>query len=126
MNPKKIKHLLPEFAIQNKEDMALLQKLSEFYWNTVRETLSSTEHLKVKVINLGVFTRKTWNVDKKIVKLENTLRALENSNRTIVKENIQKDLNHLYRVKAFQQTEKDRQAIAKLRRNEYNKTLEKS
>lgn len=125
MIPKKLKHLLPIIALQNKEDLSLLTKLSSFYWDNVRETLSTTDHMRVNLINLGVFVRKTWNVDKMINKVTSTLNALEKTNRVAVIKNLKIDLEHLHRVKEFQRKEQERKEQVKVKRNEYNQDLEK-
>ena len=126
MNPKKVKNMLPDFAIENKEDLVLLQKLHNFYWNKVRETLSCSPHTRVKVINFGTFTRKSWNVDKMLTKKTALLNSINDSSRSTIKANLEAEIKHLLEIKDFQNQEKEQQAKIKTKRDEYNKTLEKS
>lgn len=125
MTPKKVKQLLPGIAIENKEDITLLTKLTNFYWDEVREILSTSTENRVNIINMGVFVRKAWTVDKQIKKTEDTLAALEKTNRHAVIENLRKDLQHLYNVKKSLQESDSRKQEIKLKRDEYNKNLEK-
>lgn len=127
MNPKKVRDMLPVFAIENKEDLVLLQKLNSFYWNKVRETLSTTDHFNVNVINLGSFVRKSWSVDKMILKKTGLLKAVEHTTREAMKTNLQNELTLLGRIKLREQQENELKEKVKLKRKEYelNKDLEK-
>lgn len=126
MNPKKLKQLLPQIAIDNKEDLTLLTKLNLFYWGKVREALSTTTESKVNILNLGYFNRKYWNVDKRLANANRMLKALEGSSRTKMIDSIMKDKIHLENILKVQDTVKYRKDLIKIKRDEYNKTLEKS
>lgn len=126
MNPKKLKQLLPQIAIDNKEDLTLLTKLNLFYWGKVREALSTTTESKVNILNLGYFNRKYWNVDKRLANANRMLKALEGSSRTKMIDSIMKDKIHLESILKVQDSIKYRKDLIKIKRDEYNKTLEKS
>lgn len=124
MNPKKVKNLLPAAAVKNKEDITLLQKLNIFYWGKVREILSTTDEVNVEILNLGQFTRKHWNIDKKIKKYQAFYEIHKDSSRKEVVDQIQKELNHLLRMRAAFIAEESRKLEKKQIRYEYNKTME--
>ena len=126
MNPKKLKQLLPQIAIDNKEDLTLLTKLNLFYWGKVREALSTTTESKVNILNLGYFNRKYWNVDKRLVNANRMLKALEGSSRTKMIDGIMKDKIHLENILKVQAEVNKRKDLIKIKRDEYNKTLEES
>lgn len=125
MTPKKVKYILPDVALENQEDLALLQKLNSFYWDKIRETLSNTYHNRVNIINLGVFRRKHKNVDKKIKKVTSLIKAFKNKNRQVIVDSLEKDLELLNNVKDFDAQEKLRKNEIKTIKHEYYKNLEK-
>lgn len=124
MNPKKVKNLLPLVAVENKLDIVLLQKLNSFYWSKVREVLTTTEEVNVEILNLGKFTRKHWNLDKRIARTISLLEAVKRSGRIRVAENIENDLEMLKRMKLAYDSEVLRKNQKTIIKNEYKNHLE--
>lgn len=124
MNPKKVRNLLPEIAIEHKEDLVFLQKLHSFFWDRVRETLSSTTHTRVRILNLGEFERRHWAIQDKINQLNNRLK-LAPEHKVKTRENILKELDLLNKMQQFYFGELDRHKQHKIKRDEYNQNLER-
>lgn len=125
MTPKKVRNLLPLIAIENKEDLTLLTKLNGFYWDKVREQLSHSHHVRINILNLGIFVRKSWVIPKLIEKYTDILRHLENTKRQMVIDAVTKDLEHVLKIQEFEKKEQERKELIKLKKYEYNKNLEK-
>lgn len=124
MNPKKVKNLLPIVAVENKLDIVLLQKLNSFYWSKVREVLTTTDEMNVEILNLGKFTRKHWNLDKRILRMTNLLEAVKKSGRIKMAENMENDLELLKKMKLSYESELQRKDQKIIIKNEYKNHLE--
>lgn len=118
---KKDKHILKEVADNESEDFELLKRLLDFYWEEVYRVLTTTDHDRVRIMNLGTFTRKTWNLDPMIKKYEN----LHNKNYFGLKgERVKNDLDLLYKMKEREQYVKNRTNELKKKKKQYYKNLE--
>ena len=65
-HPKKSKDLIPKVAENLSLPEDLVKDFIKFYWEKVRSTLSSLDHVKVHVHNLGDFNIKHWKIDETI------------------------------------------------------------
>lgn len=124
MNPKKVKNLLVPLSLDMKEDIVLLQKLNSFYWNRVRETLSSTEEVRVEILNLGQFTRKHWNLERMLNKYKGLYEAIKDTGRTQMITNVSNDIVKLTKMITAFELELGRKQEKKRTRDEYNKNME--
>lgn len=125
MNPKKVKNLLVPLSLEMKEDIVLLQKLNSFYWNKVREVLSTTEEVNVEILNLGQFTRKHWKLERMINKYKGLYEVIKDTGRTQMITKVSDDIVKLSRMKEAYDLELIRKQDKKRIRHEYNKNMEK-
>lgn len=125
MNPKKVKNLILPLSLEMKEDIVLLQKLNSFYWNRVREILSTTEEVNVEILNLGQFTRKHWNLERMLNKYKGLYEAIKDTGRTQMIVNVSNDIVKFTNMKAAYDLELGRKQDKKRLKDEYSKNMEK-
>jgi hypothetical protein len=125
LNPTKAKHLLPAIAIRHNEDVALLEHLHNFYWDRIRETLTTTAESTVKVLNLGEFERKHWCLERRHKKALAFWEKVKDSGRKADKHEILMDIKLLEAMKEFRDAEANRKRMKNHTRHEYNQNLEK-
>ena len=71
MRPKKAKEFIPKIAEQLGLSEKLVEDIVDFYWQDVRKNLSSLNHQRIHLTNLGDFVIKHWKIENKINILEN-------------------------------------------------------
>lgn len=125
MTPKKVRNILPEIAVSSKEDLALLQKLTVFFWEKVREALTAKVYFKFQIPSLGEFEIKHWKLEFEIKKLQETKQRLQGKASVAALAEIDFKIDHISGLlKAYQEEEK-RRLMCKCKKDEYYKTLEK-
>lgn len=70
MRPIKCKELYPDVAAQCGVTPEDVKAVSDFFWHTVRQKLTTLQDIRVHVTNLGDFTIKHWLIDKEIKKCQ--------------------------------------------------------
>jgi nucleoid DNA-binding protein len=70
LKPLKAKELIPKVVAECGLKQEEVENIIGFYWHEVRKSLSSLEHSRVHLTNLGDFTIKHWKLDDKIQMLE--------------------------------------------------------
>lgn len=112
-------------AEQHQEDLTLLEHLHDFYWDKVRETLTTTTESTVRIMNLGQFERKHWCVEARHKKAKAFVEKVEGSSRRINKEPVLKEILQLEAMMAFRDEEVTRKRMKKTHtQNEYHPNLE--
>lgn len=119
---KKDKHLLKEYTDKTGEDPLFIKRLMDHYWSAVYTMVTTTPYDRIKVLNLGTFVRKDWNIDKYIQKYETYLRSKAG---TAIEEPVKKDLDLLYEIKKRDVEVKEWIKKEKQRKDEHFKNLEK-
>lgn len=71
MRPKKAKDFIPSVAEQLHLSEDVVKDVVDYYWRNIRKSLSSLDHSRIHLTNLGDFTIKHWKIDEKIEGLEN-------------------------------------------------------
>jgi nucleoid DNA-binding protein len=66
LHPKKAKELIPEVAEKTNLPEEIVKQIVSYYWQEVRQALSSLQHSRVHVTNLGDFVVKHWKLEEKI------------------------------------------------------------
>jgi hypothetical protein len=125
VNPTKTKDLLPAIAARSGEDLTLLQNICSFYWDNVREILTTTPEATVRVLNLGEFERKHWCIEKYLRKVYAVYNKIKNSGREANKKQLLQDITLLQAMKGFQIEEESRKQQKTIIRHEYHQNLEK-
>lgn len=124
MLPKKVKNLLPQLSIDHLEDLTLLQRVSTFYWDKLREALTTTDEMKVTVLNLGEFTRKHWKIDDRLRKTEVFYNSPRFQNNEALREVLDQERQLLNRMKDFHQEELNKKERVKESKTKYKQALE--
>lgn len=70
MKPKKAKEFIPEVAQELAIPQETVEAVLRYYWERVRKSMSSLEHIRIHLTNLGDFNVKHWKMDEKIEMLE--------------------------------------------------------
>lgn len=70
MRPKKAKDFIPSVAEQLHFSEDVVKDVVDYYWRNIRKSLSSLDHSRIHLTNLGDFTIKHWKIDEKIEGLE--------------------------------------------------------
>lgn len=70
MRPKKAKDFIPTVAEQLHFSEDVVKDVVDYYWRNIRKSLSSLDHSRIHLTNLGDFTIKHWKIDEKIEGLE--------------------------------------------------------
>lgn len=78
MTPKKSKEFLETVADELGYDKTLVKKVVDYYWARVYKAIVNIEHSDVTVANLGTFSLKKKQLNKKILGYTNYLQNKEN------------------------------------------------
>jgi hypothetical protein len=70
LRPKKAKDFIPSVAEQLHFSEDVVKDVVDYYWRNIRKSLSSLDHSRIHLTNLGDFTIKHWKIDEKIEGLE--------------------------------------------------------
>ena len=70
LRPKKAKEFIPSVAEELNLSEDVVKDVVDYYWRAVRKSLSSLDHSRIHLTNLGDFTIKHWKRDEKIEMLE--------------------------------------------------------
>lgn len=70
LRPKKSKEFIPDVAEKLDLSEDIVKDVLDYYWRAVRKSLSSLDHSRIHLTNLGDFTIKHWKIDDKIEMLE--------------------------------------------------------
>ena len=70
MRPKKAKDFIQDVAKQLHFSEDVVKDVVDYYWRNIRKSLSSLDHSRIHLTNLGDFTIKHWKIDEKIEGLE--------------------------------------------------------
>lgn len=70
MRPKKAKDFIQDVAEQLHFSEDVVKDVVDYYWRNIRKSLSSLDHSRIHLTNLGDFTIKHWKIDEKIEGLE--------------------------------------------------------
>lgn len=76
MNPRKPRSLIKKVAKDCDASEQLVSDLTHFFWIRVRKDLSSLDHVRVHVQNLGTFMVRTKQLEKSIEKTSKVLTYL--------------------------------------------------
>lgn len=131
MNPKKHKEFIKPTADELGLSEVLVSDLTSFYWSSVRKHISSLEHHRISVINLGTFKAQWKKIPKMIEKHQNIYNSLTEKetsfeNHGAIK-NMEENLEKLRKMKEVMIEEHARRKKVKQKRKEYvtNKDLER-
>jgi nucleoid DNA-binding protein len=121
MKPTRVKDVISPIAHKHGLSKELSEKILQSYWGYVREKMSSIEHPRIMLPNLGTFTAKPWSVDRKVKDVSKYLDYLlplsgSTTSYAIMKDR-EKDLENLlllqeklteesYQKKVFKETKK--------------------
>ena len=78
MTPKKSKEFFDDVAGELDLDKTLVKKVVDHYWNRVYKAIVNIEHSDVTVANLGTFSLKKKQLNKKILGYTNYLQNIHN------------------------------------------------
>jgi len=70
LRPRKAKEFIPEVSKELDCSEILVKDVIDFYWQTIRKSLSNLSHSRIHITNLGDFTIKHWKIDDKIDMLQ--------------------------------------------------------
>jgi len=124
LRPKKAKDFTPEVAEELNISEDIVKDVVDYYWRSIRKNLSSLEHTRIHLTNLGDFTIKHWKIDGMIEGLEkweenNKSRGLQKiTERFKTAEN----LYNLKKVKTLLQEEEQRKEFIKLHKSKTNES----
>ena len=78
MTPKKSKEFFKDVAEELDVDTTVVKKVVDHYWNKVYKAIVNIEHSDITVANLGTFSLKKKQLNKKILGYTNYLQNKEN------------------------------------------------
>ena len=124
MRPKKAKEFIPDVANQVDLPEDIIKDIIDYYWRTIRKNLSSLEHVRIHLTNLGDFVIKHWKIDDKIDKLEkweenNRLKGLQ---QITARFKTVETLYDLKKIKTFVEEENQRKEFIKLHKSKSNES----
>ena len=131
MRPKKAKEFIPNVAEELNLSEDVVKDVVDYYWRAVRKSLSSLDHSRLHLTNLGDFTIKHWKIDEKIEMLEkweenNKQKGLQ---QITARFKTAETLYDLKKLKKMVEEENQRKEFIKLHKHEserkHNKDLEK-
>lgn len=124
MKPLKAKqHLVPQVSEEMNISEEVVTNIINFYWRSVRESLSSLRHIRVHVSNLGDFTIKHWDIDNKIKQYELWQEKIDAKEYSGMKArfNCVERIYQLKYLKSLYQDEMNRKEFISQCRNEFKK-----
>ena len=80
MNPKKPKALLDDLYKDLELDKNLVSDIIDFYWLSVRKSITQISYPRIGIENLGTFELKIKSLQNTIDKYQNALNKTDNSN----------------------------------------------
>lgn len=119
MYPKKSKDLIPRVASELSLPEDLVKDFVKFYWEKVRASLSSLEHVKVHVHNLGDFNIKHWKIDETIASYQKYDEKKENEGKFNKYDNVT-TVAKLHHLKEMINEEKQKSDFIKLHKRQNN------
>jgi nucleoid DNA-binding protein len=131
LRPKKAKEFIPNVAEELNLSEDVVKDVVDYYWRAVRKSLSSLDHSRLHLTNLGDFTIKHWKIDEKIEMLEkweenNKQKGLQ---QITARFKTAETLYDLKKLKKMVEEENQRKEFIKLHKHEserkHNKDLEK-
>jgi nucleoid DNA-binding protein len=122
LRPKKAKEFIPEVADKLNLSKELVENVVDYYWQHVRKNISSLNHCRVHLTNLGDFVIKHWKIDEKIQGLEkweesNKLKGLQE---ITARFKTAETLYNLKKLKGIMEEEKQRKEFIKLHKSKNN------
>ena len=127
MRPKKAKELIPSVAKKTDISEELVSQITSYYWQEIRRQLSSMQHSRVHVTNLGDFVIKHWKLEEKIKMYE----QFEENNKQkgmqqmTARFRTAEKLFDLYNIKKIINEEKQRADFIKIHKNASNESKRK-
>jgi hypothetical protein len=70
LKPLKAKELIPVVCDKTDIPADAVKAIVDFYWQEVRNSISSLKHQRIHLTNLGDFTIKHWKLDERIKHIE--------------------------------------------------------
>lgn len=122
MKPKKAKEFIPDVAQELNLPQETVEAVLRYYWERVRKSLSSLEHTRVHLTNLGDFSIKHWKLDEKIDVLEKFEERckLKGMQQITARYKTAETLYDMKKLKGFMEEETQRRDFIKLhKRNTY-------
>ena len=121
MRPKKAKDFIPNVAEQLHLSEDVVKDVVDYYWRNIRKSLSSLDHSRIHLTNLGDFTIKHWKIDEKIEGLEkweetNKQKGLQ---QITARFKTAETLYDLKKLKGFVEEENQRKEFIKLHKKSY-------
>jgi hypothetical protein len=80
LNPKKPKALLDDLYKDLELDKNLVSDIIDFYWLSVRKSITQISYPRIGIENLGTFELKIKSLQNTIDKYQNALNKTDNSN----------------------------------------------
>jgi hypothetical protein len=121
LRPKKAKDFIPNVAEQLHLSEDVVKDVVDYYWRNIRKSLSSLDHSRIHLTNLGDFTIKHWKIDEKIEGLEkweetNKQKGLQ---QITARFKTAETLYDLKKLKGFVEEENQRKEFIKLHKKSY-------
>lgn len=126
MRPKKAKQFIPVTSEKVGIDVSVVEDVLSFYWQEVRKNLSSLNHVRVHLTNLGDFTIKHWKLEEKLESLSNWKTLNEELGKQKLNERykVEENLTNLNTVKQLMDEENQRKDFIKLHKRKSNESKE--
>ena len=124
MRPKKAKEFIPEVSKELNISQDIVKDVLDYYWRAVRKSLSSLDHSRIHLTNLGDFTIKHWKVEDRIQGLEkweesNKLNGLQKITERF---KTAETLYDLRKLKGIMDEEQQRKEFIKLHKSKSNES----
>lgn len=126
MRPKKAKEFIPTTSKKVELDSLLVEDVVLFYWQEIRKNLSSLNHVRIHLSNLGDFTIKHWKLDEKLEYLSEWKDKNEQEGKQKMNERykIEQNIINLKEVKQLLDEENQRKDFIKLHKRKSNESKE--
>lgn len=126
MRPKKAKEFIPVTSKKVGLDPLLVEDVVLFYWQEIRKNLSSLNHVRIHLTNLGDFTIKHWKLDEKLENLSQWKQENIQEGRERINERykIEQNITNLKQVKQLLDEESQRKDFIKLHKRKSNESKE--
>lgn len=126
MRPRKAKEFIPTTSKKVELDSLLVEDVVLFYWQEIRKNLSSLNHVRIHLSNLGDFTIKHWKLDEKLEYLSEWKDKNEQEGKQKMNERykIEQNITNLKEVKELLDEENQRKDFIKLHKRKSNESKE--
>jgi UDP-galactopyranose mutase len=126
LRPKKAKEFIPTTSKKVELDSLLVEDVVLFYWQEIRKNLSSLNHVRIHLSNLGDFTIKHWKLDEKLEYLSEWKDKNEQEGKQKMNERykIEQNIINLKEVKQLLDEENQRKDFIKLHKRKSNESKE--